>query len=128
MNVDDWKKSTKVLLGLATLWPVVYMFVFIGFFFLMFATFANAHSTHSEPPIWFIIIFPLHFLTILWSFGLIGIYIYHVFKTAAVAQDKKALWAVVIFLGNMVAMPIYFYLYIWKGPAPASPTQVSLPS
>jgi hypothetical protein len=23
------------------------------------------------------------------------------------------LWAVVLFLGNMIAMPVFFYLYIW---------------
>jgi len=45
---------------------------------------------------------------------MIIIYIIHIFKTEKVPQDKKALWAVVIFLGNMIAMPIYWYLYIWK--------------
>ena len=27
----------------------------------------------------------------------------------------KALWAIVLFLGNIFAMPVYWYLYIWKG-------------
>jgi len=31
-----------------------------------------------------------------------------------------ALWANVIFLGDMIAMPIYWYLYIWKEAAVAS--------
>ncbi len=60
------------------------------------------------------IIFPLHFLTMIWILLLIAVYIRHIFKTEAVPQDKKALWAVVIFCGNMVAMPVYWYLYIWK--------------
>jgi hypothetical protein len=44
---------------------------------------------------------------------LLVIYIRHVFKTDRVPQDKKSLWAVVLLLGSMIAMPIYWYLYIW---------------
>ncbi len=38
---------------------------------------------------------------------------FYLFKTDVVPQDKKALWAVVLFLGNMISMPIFWYLYIW---------------
>ena len=39
---SQWKKSSKVLLGIATIWPLIYMFLFIGsilsmFLFLPFA-------------------------------------------------------------------------------------------
>jgi uncharacterized membrane protein YqjE len=33
---SQWKKSTKVLLGIATLWPLVYMFLFMASIFSMF--------------------------------------------------------------------------------------------
>jgi len=69
------------------------------------------------------IIFPLHFLTMLELFALLVIYIVHLFNTHRVPQDKKALWAVVLFLGNMIAMPIYWYLYIWKEPKQSTPEQ-----
>ena len=38
----------------------------------------------------------------------------YILSWLAVPQDKKALWAVVIFMGNALAMPVYWYLYIWK--------------
>jgi hypothetical protein len=44
----------------------------------------------------------------------------NVFRNERVNNDKKVLWAVVLFMGGMIAMPIYWYLYIWrdeKGPA-----------
>ena len=47
---------------------------------------------------------------------LLFIYIRDVFKNDKVAQDKKALWAVVLFMGGVIAMPIYWYFYIWKEP------------
>jgi hypothetical protein len=81
----------------------------------------DGHS--SSPPAIMMIIFPLHFLTMLEIFALLAFYIVHVFKTDRVSQDKKALWAVVLFLGNMIAMPIYWYLYIWKEPTPSTPEQ-----
>ena len=59
------------------------------------------------------IIFPLHFLTMLEIIVLLVIYIGHLFRTDRVPQDKKALWAVVLLLGNMIAMPVYWCLYIW---------------
>ena len=48
--------------------------------------------------------------------ALLVIYVAYLFKTDRVGQDKKALWAVVLLLGNIVAMPVFWYLYIWKKP------------
>jgi hypothetical protein len=46
--------------------------------------------------------------------GLLVFYIRHVFQNDRMQEDRKMLWAVVLFLGNALAMPIYWYLYIWK--------------
>jgi type II secretory pathway component PulM len=54
-----------------------------------------------------------------------------VFQSNRVSADKKALWAVVLFLGNIFAMPVYWYLYLWrplsvrKSDAQASPQSAS---
>ena len=107
-------KGRKITLAIFTAWPFLYMILFMSTIFgMMFSDFSGGgHS--SGPPTIMIIIFPLHFITMIEIFVLLAIYIIHVFKTDRVPQDKKALWAVVLFLGNMIAMPIYWYLYIWK--------------
>jgi hypothetical protein len=46
--------------------------------------------------------------------ALIAFHIVYLFKTNRVPKDKKALWAAVIFLGNMVAIPVFWYLYVRK--------------
>ena len=110
-------KLTKILLGLATLWPFVYM---ILFFVLIFSSFFFVFASPGQefgPPLSFMIIFPLHLLTMLWIMALTVFYIVNVFRNERVEKDKKVLWAVVLFMGNMIAMPIYWYLYIWKEPA-----------
>jgi hypothetical protein len=37
-----------------------------------------------------------------------------VFRNDRVNKDMKVLWAVVLFMGSFIAMPIYWYLYIWR--------------
>ncbi|MCL5093750.1 MAG: hypothetical protein M1355_01315 [Patescibacteria group bacterium] len=108
-------KPSKIFLGLATIWPVIYMFIFMAF---IFSQIFIAQISGGEPALEiFFFIFILHFLTIIEIFVLLIIYVRDVFKNPAIIQEKKTLWAVVLFLGNMIAMPVYWYLYIWQEPA-----------
>lgn len=108
-------KPKALALGACTIWPILYMFLFMGAIFSQFIMMDFVGKAPAEQiPTIIKIIFPLHFLTMIWIFVLTAIYIRRIFKTDAVPQDKKALWAVVIFCGNMIAMPVYYYLYIWK--------------
>ncbi|HET7854213.1 MAG TPA: hypothetical protein VFM04_07130, partial [Candidatus Methylomirabilis sp.] len=108
------KRAAKIILGVATLWPLVHLVLFFGFLLSQFLLFSHKGS---RPPAaiegWFYVLFALHFVTLLWIVALLIIYIVNVFKNDRVPRDKKALWALVLFLGNMIAMPIYWYLYIW---------------
>ena len=76
----------------------------------------------------FMVIFPLHLLTMLWIMALTVFYMVNVFRNDRVEKDKKVLWAVVLFMGNMIAMPIYWYLYIWKEPSVSVPGPARLSS
>jgi len=112
------KKTGKILLGIASLWPITYMVIFFSFFIFNFLRIMSGSTTgnHGNLPSWTILIFILHMVTMLWIFVLLVIYIIDVFKNDKVDKDKKALWAIVLFFGNMIAMPIYWYLYIWREP------------
>jgi heme/copper-type cytochrome/quinol oxidase subunit 2 len=109
------KKSTKILLAIATIWPFIYMiFFFVVIFFSFFFMPRGGTAEGGAFPALFMIIFPLHFLTMLLIMGLTVFYMVNVFRNDRVEKDKKVLWAVVLFMGNMIAMPIYWYLYIWR--------------
>ena len=89
-------KSKALILGGCTAWPIFYMFLFMGTIFSQFIMMDfGSKPPAGEMPTIMKIIFPLHFLTMIWIFGLLAVYIRHIFKTEAVPQDKKALWAVV---------------------------------
>jgi hypothetical protein len=108
-------RGKAITLAVFTAWPVVYVILFMCMMFgMVMPAFRGGRS--SGPGLAFGIIFPLHLLTMLEIFVLLAIYIVYLFRTNRVAQDKKALWAVVLFLGNMIAMPVFWYLYIWKEP------------
>ncbi|HUJ72985.1 MAG TPA: hypothetical protein VLZ30_12130 [Verrucomicrobiae bacterium] len=118
-------KTTKLLIAAATAWPLVYLFLFMGFMlFMIIRGFSGTH-TQAAAPGPFILVFLLHLFTILWMFALLAFYIIYLFKTDHVAQDKKALWAVVLFCGNMIAMPVFWYLYIWREPVSTVPPRIT---
>jgi hypothetical protein len=117
------KKSNKVLLGIATMWPLVYMALFMVFVLSTIFVMRGGTTAEGTFPIAMTIVFALHFLTIIWIWALIAFYMVNVFKNHRVDQDKKALWAVVLFMGNVFAMPVYWYLYIW--PEDGAPSRAS---
>lgn len=59
-------------------------------------------------------IVPLHLFTMFVIFALLTIYLIYLFKTDVVPKDKRPLWAIALVLGNIAAMPIFWYIYIWK--------------
>src|SRR5947209_16991812 len=102
-------KPTKVILGIATLWPGAYLvFFFVSWFYLLFRTLQESDG-RGPPTGFFVTLFVLHGITILWIFALLAVYLTNIFKNQRVANDKKALWAVALFLGNVIAMPVYWY-------------------
>src|SRR5262249_53719421 len=98
------QKPTKLILGIATLSPIAYLFLFFVF---MLSTFLNNGGTNVA------LFLGLHLFTMLFIAALTVFYIVDIFRNDRVAKDQKALWAIVIFMGNAIAMPIYWYLYFW---------------
>ena len=117
MADTPWRPSrgTVVAIGLLTLWPLLYMGLFLSFFVYMFTSMAHQQQ---GPPAFFMYIFPLHCFTMLLMFALTGVYVFHAYKTDQIPADKRVLWVVILFFGNMVAFPIYWYLYMWRATVP----------
>ena len=85
-----FKKSTKILLGVVTIWPVAYIFLFV-------------------------------------SMGLMAFNIVRVFKTP-LEEAMKIMWTVLICTVGIFAMPVFWYLYIWREPAVVPPAIAELAS
>jgi hypothetical protein len=121
MPTSPWRPSRPValLIGILTLLPAVYFVFFIAFMFSMFSTVGSGAG--KGPPVdMFRYVFPLHLGAMLLMFALMVIYIVHAFRTDRIAEDRRVLWVVVLFMGNLFAFPVYWYLYLWR-PSSSAP-------
>lgn len=106
-------QPVKLIVGALTLLPFAYMVYF-------FVSMVSAVGTESGGLDNFDLMFRLHLGTMLLIFALMIFYIVYLFRTPRVPQDKKALWAVVLFMGNMIAMPVFWFLYVWRDSKPGA--------
>lgn len=128
--MDNLSKRVKILVGLLTLWPLVWMATFFILVFLgitLAATHSGGGTGDAAPPIWFFAIIIPHIFTILVWNALTIFYIVHVIVTKRIADNNiKALWAVMLLLFNIVIMPVYWYLYIWHEPTQPVPARTTV--
>jgi hypothetical protein len=101
-----WSPGRKLLLAVLTAWGPVYILLF----FLVIAV--TVLLSGGELGSLFYVIFVVHMLTILLGFVLIAAYVYDAFHNPRIVGDRRALWAVVLFLGSLFAMPVYWWLYV----------------
>jgi hypothetical protein len=110
-------KPLALVIGVITVWPFVYMLAFMVFFIVTAFSFVSAAQHPHQPPPGpglMLYIFIPHILTMLLMFALMAFYIVHVFKNGALKDDRRVLWAVVLFMGLPFAAPIYWWLFVWR--------------
>jgi hypothetical protein len=111
-------REQKVLLGAATLWPGIYSVTYLLFWlWLVLSSLIGRPPRVDLRPV-LALFFVLDLLAKGSVVALLGYYVPHLFRTDRVPADHKALWGVVLLLGSVVSMPVYWYLYIWQGPEP----------
>jgi hypothetical protein len=116
MTSLPWKPSKGVayFLGVLTVWPAIYFCLFMSFILFTFGLFGGKPG--RGPTVGLLsFIFPLHFLTMLVMFGLTAVYVVHAFRTDEITADKRTLWVIILFFGNMLAFPVYWWLYLRPG-------------
>lgn len=101
----------KKFLGFLTAWPFAYFLLFILFVIRLIATQPGDLEIGGFS---FLLLMLLHFLTIALIIGLQIYYIVNVFKNERIGKDQRILWVLVLFFGGLFAMPIYWYLNIWR--------------
>ena len=100
--------------AVALAWLLLTIAPFAYFAYFMSIMSGPMPAAHAEWEAQFDFIFRLQMFVMLGMFALTASYIVYIFKTEHVPVEKRALWAVVLFLGNLVAMPIFWYLYVWR--------------
>jgi len=116
MNLN---KSAKIVLGILTFLPLLFLISTLGFF--VFNFFSVFFSQEPEMPMmlfsYLSYVLPYLFLMILLALGLFVFYIVHIIRNSSLDTEKRILWIVVVFFAHGVALPIYWYIHIWKNNA-----------
>lgn len=107
------KKTKAIILGIFTILPTLYLIFFLCVFSYLFMSTLNESNADVSNNL-FKIIFPMHMTAMLLIFTLMIIYIVDVFKNNSVESDKKSLWAIVLFFGNIISMIVYWVIHIWE--------------
>lgn len=113
MTAPPWRpsKPTAYIVGALTAWPPIYFVLFISFMFFSFMSMGRGTGKGPSFDL-FRLIFPLHILTMVLMFALTAVYIVHAFRSDELPADKRMLWVIVLFLGNMLAFPVYWWFYL----------------
>lgn len=105
-------RAAHLALGVATLWLPVYFLLFM----IVWVRLAISIVSGSGQPLsffspWLIV---THVLSWFVNAALVVFYVIHLFRNGRIEPNMKAVWAVVLLMGGLFAMPAYWYLYFWR--------------
>ncbi|MCI0477826.1 MAG: hypothetical protein L0Y55_16415 [Anaerolineales bacterium] len=116
-------RNQKYVVGASTLWMLAYPLLFVVMWFAMVASMFVAINARNEPPFaffgLFMCIMPFHFLTIGISLALMAFYWAHIIKNVTTSDTLRIIFGIGIFMFGYIAMPIYFYFFVWRDETPA---------
>lgn len=97
------KDTSKIALLIFGFLPYLY--------FILFFTIIGVNKTTDN--VFFYILAILTSISIPSAFI---IYIVNVYRNKDIIKEQKYLWAALLFFGNIIVYPFYWYLHIWRKP------------
>jgi magnesium-transporting ATPase (P-type) len=103
---------------LATVWLALTLLPF-GYFayfvnYVMSAWGIDNQSNLQQQEAQFELMFRVHLVAMALICSLIASYIVYLFRTEHVPKDQKALWAIVLLVAGVFAMPVFWFIHVWK--------------
>jgi hypothetical protein len=92
---------------------------FVSVLPLAYVAYSISHMASLQPgvrppPMLFENVFSLHLAMMGLTTVLMFIYLVIAYRSPRVPNDKRTFWAVVLFMGNMFAFPVFWYLFVWR--------------
>ena len=104
-------RTQKVYIGIATVFPLLYLIVVLLTPLRMVFT---TDPASPEAPDWFLYFTAFHFFMYLYTVLLLAFYIIHLFGNSSISREVKLIWTLALLIGSVLTMPIYWYLHVWK--------------
>ena len=106
----------KILLGILTIWPLVWGIIFI--FQVLTTLIASFAVQDIAGALWtfgsIAVLIIIHYLTLLLVLGLLIYYVLRVLNHPQYDTLTRVVWLLLLVFAGLVAMPVYWYLHIWK--------------
>lgn len=120
MNLN---KPAKIILGILTFLPLLFAISILGL--LVFNIFSMFYSQGPAMPMmlfsYLSYLLPYVFFIILLALGLFVFYIVHIIQNSMLDNEKRILWIAIVLTGYGIALPVYWYIHIWKNCSPEKP-------
>lgn len=117
-------KTWKIVVGIASLWVVLYPFLMVGFMFIVFipTVMAMEGAGPDVPPTPFIAGFMFFWFLIMCSsflqMGISVFYLVHIIKNKTGSDLLRILSGVGAFFMPYFALPFYYFVFIWPDETP----------
>jgi uncharacterized membrane protein (DUF485 family) len=105
----------RIVLGLVTLVPLVYLGTFLVYLSPRLAQLAR-DQTQGRAAYYhlFSLVLQLHVAAVFVVLILMGVYAVLAYKAPGVPSEKRTSWMVAVCMGSIVVMPVFWYLYVWR--------------
>jgi membrane protein implicated in regulation of membrane protease activity len=100
------RRDRTLLLGALSVLPALYM----AFFMVLVGI--SAFDNGGKLLIPFGVLMALHLSAMVLIIVLLVVFIRDAYRSPRVDDNKRAFWAIVLFLGNAIAFPIYWWVYM----------------
>ncbi|MGE5105977.1 MAG: hypothetical protein ACM3H8_00405 [Sphingobacteriales bacterium] len=110
-------KSSKLLLGLLSILPLILKAVIIIQVFSFFPDMIYWGHNEPDPYTVFTTMSPVFITAIITgviTVGLLIFFIVHMLNNKKIESGERIIWIIVFLLAGSVGYPIYWYLRIWK--------------
>ena len=108
------KRTALLALGILSLWPLIYAVLFFAVFVIEVAADAVAGASVLEALGADPLLLVLHLATM----GIIAVLViaYEVLllRSRRVPRQNRPAWAAALVMANVVALPIFYYWYVWR--------------
>jgi hypothetical protein len=109
-------RASKLLVGLASFLPIVFLITLLIMVFNLFPTMIRWQDYEPDPYSVFETIRPIFIAGLfaaLVSLGLLVFFIIHMINNKKIDTGERIIWILVFLFAGVVGYPIYWYMRVW---------------
>ena len=106
-------RRKKVLLGIASVMPLVLMLVYFGAFGALWLTNGLDEGSDVSPVLVALLAVSI-VISVFGGWAMVLYYVVWLFRQPYADDSKRTLWTVLLLVVNAMALPVFWFLFIWR--------------